>query len=377
MSGQEALPRDLEPVIPHGGRPLPQAQTRFGRWLQRRVPIDLEALRYYSNEPVPNHLRHWWWCLGGTPAMLFGVQAVTGILLSFYYVPDPSQAYESVKRVSEVVPFGWFLRSVHRWSSNLMIAAVILHMMRVFFTGAYRRPRELNWMVGIGLLGVTLFFGFTGYSLVYEQLSFWGATVAGNLTEAVPLIGPYLARLLRGGEMVGDNTLTRFFILHIGILPALITALLGAHILLFRLHGVTEFEFESPNLRSPEQQKTFPFFPDHMMTELIIGIGLAFLLTCLAVIFPVGLAEKASPLLTPAHIKPEWYFFWTFRWLKLTGLTFAVLSIGFFGFLALVWPFIDAAVRRRRPASELSVRIGVLAVTVLVVLTLWEALATH
>jgi quinol-cytochrome oxidoreductase complex cytochrome b subunit len=368
---------ELEPVIPHGGRPLPPARTSWGRWLQRRVPLDLEALRYYSNEPVPNHLRHWWWCLGGTPAMLFTVQAATGILLSFYYVPDPSQAYESVQRISAMVPFGLFLRSVHRWSSNLMIAAVILHMMRVFFTGAYRKPRELNWMVGIGLLGVTFFFGFTGYSLVYEQLSYWGATVAGNLTEAVPVLGPFLARLLRGGETVGGGTLTRLFILHIGILPALITALLAAHILLFRLHGVTEFEFENPRLRASGEARTFPFLPDHALTELIIGLGLAFVLTCLAVIFPVGLAEKANPLVTPTHIKPEWYFFWTFRWLKLTGLTFAVLSIGFFGFLALAWPFIDAAIRRRRPSSELSVKLGIAAVLVLVVLTVWEALATH
>jgi ubiquinol-cytochrome c reductase cytochrome b subunit/cytochrome b6 len=372
-----ALPPDTGAVTPPGGRPLPPARTALGRWLQRRVPIDLEALRYYSNEPVPNHLKHWWWCLGGTPAMLFTVQAVTGILLSFYYVPDPSQAYESIERIRQAVPFGWFLRGLHRWSSNLMIAAVILHMMRVYFTGAYRKPRELNWMIGFGLLGVTLFFGFTGYSLVYEQLSYWGATVAGNLTESVPLLGPYLARLLRGGEMVGDNTLTRFFILHVGILPALMTLLLGAHVLLFRLHGVTEFEFESASLRARDDNRTFPFFPDHIMTEVIIGLGLAFVLTCLAVIFPVGLAEKANPFVTPAHIKPEWYFFWTFRWLKLTGLTFAVLSIGFVGFLALVWPFIDAAIRHRRPTSEFSVKIGVVAVLALVALTLWEAIATH
>lgn len=361
---------------PHG-RPLPVPKTAWGRWLQERVPLDLEALFYYSNEPVPLHLKHWWWCLGGTPALLFGVQMVTGILLSFYYVPDPKDAYESIQRISFSVPFGWFIRSIHRWSSNLMIAAVILHMMRVFFTGAYRRPRELNWMVGIGILGVTLFFGFTGYSLVYEQLSYWGATVAGNLTEAVPVVGVYLARLLRGGETIGDNTLTRYFILHIGILPAAITALLGAHILLIRLHGVTPFEFSDDERRAQDAQKTYPFFPDHFMTELIIGVGLAFVLTCLAVIFPTGLAEKADPLTTPPHIKPEWYFFWTFRWLKLTGLSFAVLSTGGVGFLALVWPYLDAWIRRRRPGSELSVKLGVVAVVALLALTIWEAVATH
>jgi quinol-cytochrome oxidoreductase complex cytochrome b subunit len=340
------------------------------------VPIDLEALRYYSNEPVPHHLKHWWWCLGGTPGLLFGVQLVTGILLSFYYVPDPAQAYESIQRIRDIVPYGWFIRSIHRWSSNLMIAAVILHMMRVFFTGAYRKPRELNWVAGVGLLGVTLFFGFTGYSLVYEQLSYWGATVAGNLTEAVPVLGPYLARLLRGGETVGDNTLTRYFILHIGILPALITALIGFHVLQIRLHGVTEFEFESEQ-RAPGEKKTYPFFPDHIMTELIIGVGLAFVLTCLAVIFPTGLAEKANPLVTPPAIKPEWYFFWTFRWLKLTGLTFAVLSTGFVGFLALVWPWIDGWIRKKRPGSEASVDIGIIAVIIILALTIWEAVVPH
>ena len=365
-------------AAPVHDRQLGKPRTLWGAWLQERVPLDLEALWVYSNEPVPLHLKHWWWCLGGTPALLFGVQVVTGILLSFYYVPDPRDAYESVQRIKDVVDYGWFIRSIHRWSSNLMIAAVILHMMRVYFTGAYRRPRELNWMVGVGILGITLFFGFTGYSLVYEQLSYWGATVAGNLTEAVPVIGGHLARLLRGGETIGDNTLTRYFILHIGILPAAMTGLLAFHILQIRLHGVTEFEFSGEDRRPTEgEEKTYPFFPDHAMSEVIIGVGLAFVLTCLAVIFPTGLEDKADPLNTPAHIKPEWYFYWTFRWLKLTGLRFAVLSTGFVGFLAAVWPFIDAWIRKRRPASEASVWLGLAAVVVLVVLTVWEAVASH
>ena len=202
--------------------------------------------------------------------------------------------------------------------------------------------------------------------------------VAAGLTpHAMALVGPALARLLRGGDTIGENTLTRYFVIHIGLLPTLMTLLLGAHVLLIRLHGVTEFEFESPERRASEGKRTFPFFPDHLMSEIIIGLGLGILLTCLAVIFPAGLDEKANPLVTPAHIKPEWYFYWTFRWLKLTGLTFAVLSIGFFGFLALVWPFVDEAIRRRRPASETSVWVGAVAVLVLVALTLWEAMASH
>jgi ubiquinol-cytochrome c reductase cytochrome b subunit/cytochrome b6 len=343
-------------------------------WVQERIPIDIDSLKHFTSEPVPNHLKSWWWCLGGTAGYLFIVQVVTGILLTLYYVPAASEAYDSVQRIGTVVPYGWFVRSIHKWSSNLMIVAVILHMMRVFFTGAYRKPRELNWMIGIGLVGVTLFFGFTGYSLLYEQLSYWGITVAGNLTESVPLIGDQLARLLRGGETIGDNTLTRFFILHIGILPTVFTLLIFGHILLVRLHEVTAFEFKADAQRDPES-KTFPLYPDHFLTELILALTLTILLTCLALIFPVELGEKANPLQTPAHIKPEWYFYWTFRWLQLTGLQVAVISIGLMGFTALMWPFIDARIRRRNPASEISVWVGVAAVFFLIVLTLWEAMA--
>ena len=168
-----------------------------GEWIKSRIPLQLgDMLQELGSEPVPGHLKKWWWGLGGTAAILFLVQIVSGILLSFYYVPNPDVAYESVERITYDVPFGWYIRSIHHWASQGMIVAVILHAMRVFFTGAYRRPRELNWCVGALILIVTLVFGFTGYSLVFEQLSYWGATVAGNLTEAVPVIGiPLLARL--------------------------------------------------------------------------------------------------------------------------------------------------------------------------------------
>ncbi|MFQ5738822.1 MAG: cytochrome bc complex cytochrome b subunit [Acidobacteriota bacterium] len=352
-------------------------ESSWKEWLQKRIPIDVDTLRHFSSEPVPHHLRSWWWCLGGTAAFLFLVQVATGILLTLNYVPDPAQAYESVSRITDTVPFGWYIRGIHKWSSNLMMVAVILHMMRVFFTGAYRRPRELNWMVGVGILGVTLFFGFTGYSLVYEQLSYWGATVAGNLTNSVPLIGEQLARMLRGGESIGAKTLTRFFILHIGILPTVMALLLFAHITLIRLHGVTEYQFKNEGNDGEKEPGTFPFYPDHFLTELILAVGLTTVLTCLALIFPAGLGEKANPLQTPAHIKPEWYFYWTFRWLKLTGLQLAVMTLGLAGLTALFWPFIDARIRRTRPESEFSVWVGVAAVLGLIVLTLWEALASH
>jgi len=345
-------------------------------WLKRRIPLNPEILNTIASEPVPNHLRLWWYCIGGTPAYLFVVQVVTGILLTFYYIPNPDHAYQSVQMITEQVPYGWYLRSIHHWSSNLMIITVILHAMRVYFTGAYRKPRELNWMVGSLILFTVLFFGFTGYSLVYEQLSYWGATVAGNLTASVPLIGEFLAGFLQGGETLSDNTLTRYFIIHIGILPTVIVLLLIVHIGLIRLHGVTEFHTTK---ESGEEHtgKTFPFFPNHFLTELMIGVILMVVLTCLALIFPAGLGEPANPLVTPAHIKPEWYFYFTFRWLKLTSLTFAVLSLGFAGFLFVMWPFLDSMIRRKKPNSEASVYIGIVVVVGILILTIWEAIATH
>ncbi len=155
-------------------------------WFQERLPISGVQLAELTNEPVPNHLKRWWWCLGGTPAYLFVVQIVTGILLAFYYQPAPETAYQSVARITNEINYGWYLRSMHKWGATLMIAAVILHQMRVYFTAAYRKPREINWMVGMCLLLCTLLIGFTGYSLVFEQLSYWGATVAANISDTIP-----------------------------------------------------------------------------------------------------------------------------------------------------------------------------------------------
>ncbi|MFO0939027.1 MAG: cytochrome b N-terminal domain-containing protein [Gemmataceae bacterium] len=180
----------------------------FGKvlgWFRERVPIHGEVLRELTNEPVPNHMKHWWFCLGGTPAYLFFVQIATGILLAFYYQPSPTTAYESVKHITEDVPYGWYIRSVHKWAATMMIAAVILHQMRVYFTGGYRRPREVNWAIGMFLLLSSLILGFTGYSLVFEQLSYWGATVGANIADQVPVVGGIGKRMLLGGEVYNEN----------------------------------------------------------------------------------------------------------------------------------------------------------------------------
>lgn len=344
------------------------------QWFGERLPVSAGTLRELTNEPVPQHLKRWWFALGGTPAYLFLVQIATGILLAFYYEASAGRAYNSVRFITEEAAYGWYLRSVHKWAATLMIAAVVLHQMRVFFTGAYRKPRELNWIVGMFMLLCTLLLGFTGYSLVFEQLSYWGATVGANITDTVPLVGGFLKNLLLAGETYNERTLARFFVLHAAVLPVVLVALIAVHIVIVRLQGVTELRFE----REPAgEESTFRFLPDHLYTELTIGLVLMILLSTLATILPATLGPPADPLSTPEVIKPEWFFYVAFRWLKLFAGTTAVLSLGFIVFLMFAWPFVDAWLRRRAPAADASVWIGIAAVVALVGLTVWEALAEH
>jgi quinol-cytochrome oxidoreductase complex cytochrome b subunit len=346
----------------------------ISKWVQERVPVSGEQLRELTNEPVPNHMKRWWFCLGGTPAYLFVVQIVTGILLAIYYQPSTSNAYASVRYITQEASFGWYLRSMHKWAATLMIASVILHQMRVFFTGAYRKPREVNWFIGMFLLICTLTTGFTGYSLVYEQLSYWGATVGANIADTVPYVGGFMKRMMLGGDTYNERTLARFFIIHAAIMPTTITLLLVVHVMFIRLHGVTEIEFPDEPKDKP---KFFNFFPEHIMTELVMGLVLMILLSVLSTVLPATMGPPADPTTTPEIIKPEWFFYVTFRWLKLFTGTTAVLSMGFLVFTMFIWPLIDAAVRRKYKDSEFSVWVGVGAVIFIITLTIWEAAVAH
>ncbi len=348
--------------------------SRWGSWWNERVPISGAQLRELTNEPVPNHMKKWWFALGGTPAYLFVVQIVTGIMLAVYYQPASTTAYDSIAHITNEVTYGWYFRSIHKWAATLMIAAVVLHQMRVYFTGAYRRPREINWLIGMSLLMVTLGLGFTGYSLVFEQLSYWGATVGGNIMDTVPVIGGPLKQMLLAGDTYNEQTLPRFYILHAAIMPVTLILLIGVHIAFIRAHGVTELE---PDVDPEDEKKHFNFFPDHMLTELALGLTLMIILSVLATIFPATLGPRADPLTTPEVIKPEWFFYATFRWLKIFGPTFAVLSMGFIVFLMFAWPWVDKGLVKITKSKETSTIIGIIAVFLIIGLTVWEAAVAH
>ena len=346
----------------------------FVSWVRESFPVNAEVLREMSSEPIPNHLKKWWWALGGTPAYMFVVQMITGFMLIFYYVPDPATAYASVDHITNHVAFGWLIRSIHRWSANIMVAAVILHMMRVLFTRSFRRPRELNWMFGVSLFILTLFFGFTGYSLVYEQMSYWAMQVGTEIAGATPIVGSWLSGFLKGGTDIGQNTLTRFFTFHVVLLPVITMVLVGIHIYLIRQHGVTELKFKGEE-DTPEQKKTFAFWPDHAMTEFVMIALIMFLLITLSLLFPAQLGDPANPNVTPAHIKPEWYFYPVFRWLKITNLFWGVVGPMLFIGLLFGWPFVDRFFEKKWPGKEIGFWITIVGALTITAFLLWETLA--
>jgi len=175
--------------------------------------------------------------LGVISAILFGVLTWTGVLLMFYYVPSIERAYPTMKEIQLSVPLGQFTRNMHRWSAHAMVLIVILHMARVFYTGAYKRPREFNWIIGVILLILTLGASFTGYLLPWDQLSFWAITVGTNIAGYAPGAGPAMRQILLGGTEVGQNTLIRFYTLHIAMLPLMIVLLISVHIWRVRKDG--------------------------------------------------------------------------------------------------------------------------------------------
>lgn len=348
---------------------------KIASWISERIPFEWDTLKDSLDEPVPRHMHKWWFCLGGTPLYLFMVQIVSGIALSFYYVPEPGAAFESVRYITQEAPFGWWVRGVHRWSSELMVVAVILHMTRVFFTGAYRRPRELNWLIGMGLLITVLSFGFTGYSLIYNQLSYWATVVGANITASVPVVGEFAAGFLRGGPTITGKTLTRMYVIHVALLPIAAIGLIAIHLFLLRLHGVSEQENDAKGGSGDDSRKYFPFFPDHLMTELLIGVFLIFLISQLAIIFPAQLGEPANPAVTPVDIKPEWYFYPVFRYLKLFSFHVGIISIILIVITMFAWPWIDAAIERRLPGRDVSFFVGIAAAVGIIMLILVEGLS--
>jgi len=300
------------PVAP-SPRPLAKDASPRGAigWFDERLGVS-EAVAFLRHKTVPLGSHTIWYYFGGVSLFLFGIQVATGLLLLFYYKPGLDSSYESVQFIVTRVPFGWLIRSLHSWSANLMVFAVFVHMFSVYFLKAYRPPRELTWMTGMVLLGLTMTFGFSGYLLPWNELAFFATKVGTDIAGVVPVIGPFMARLLRGGEEVGGATLTRFFGFHVAMLPAAFSAALLLHLLLIQRQGMSD----TVGSRD-EPSKGMPFFPGFILRDAILWLGVLGVLLVLCTFAPWELGTKADAFASaPAGIRPEWYFTFVSQSLK-------------------------------------------------------------
>jgi quinol-cytochrome oxidoreductase complex cytochrome b subunit len=210
-------------------------------WLDERLDFD-GVYKGLLDRPEPEG--NWWNTLGSASLFLFVMQGLTGIFLTIYYTPSPDHAYDSIQYIMNDVAFGWLIRGIHHWGASLMVLVVFIHMVRVFVTASFKYPRELTWLIGIGLLLFTVGMGFTGYLLPWHQQAYWATTVGTRIAGSVPFIGDFILKALRGGPDLSALTLQRFFSAHIWILPGLLAALIGAHLFLIIKHGESHFPDE-------------------------------------------------------------------------------------------------------------------------------------
>jgi cytochrome b6 len=349
---------------------------KIGAWLDDR--IGLGGLRHVAEKKtVPLHRHSPWYYLGGMTLFFFMVQVGTGILLMLYYRPSSQEAYESIQFILTQVSFGWLIRSIHSWSANLMIAAALAHLFSVLFLKAYRPPRELTWMTGFALLILAMGFGFSGYLLPWNKLAYFATKVGTDIAGAVPFLGGFVLRFLRGGDRVTGSTLSRFYGWHVAILPALTVALLLLHLVLVQRHGMSV----PPSVeKEPGPKRSMRFMPDFLLRDLF-GWTLALgVLAALAALFPWELGEKADPFApAPPNIRPEWYFMSMFQVLRVVpggsvlGIeneVWAILSFGVLGLLGFLIPFLDRGVVTRG-RSPLFTFLGLVALLFIVVMTCW------
>ena len=336
------------------------------QYLQERIHYDVVRgfLHKQLYKRLPPHTG-WMHVLGSLALLLFVSQFVTGILLLLYYRPTLEEAHESIQYITGEVAFGWLYRQVHAWGATLMMLAVILHMTRTFFMGSFKKPRELTWALGVLLLLVTMVFGFTGYLLPWNQLSYWATTVGTEVVGAVPYVGEQLKTAVLGGASVGQETLSRFFVIHAIILPWILVILLGLHLVLMRVHNLATLENVGDEKPFPPESGV-PFWPVHMAKEACVAAVCFAVLLSLSVAYPWEIGEPANPLETPEGIKPEWYFLPSYQLLKyFTGQIGKVLGIVLAGvpfMLLLFWPLLERSQARHPWRRKVAVSVGLLAI---------------
>src|SRR5213594_2781927 len=345
--------------------------ARIGEWFDRRLQL-AAPIREAAEHPVPRNAASWFYVFGSAALTVFLLQLATGILLALIYVPSAAEAWNSLHALNHDVTLGWFIRALHGWGSNFMVAIVLIHMAQVFLFGAYNFPRELTWVVGIFLLLMTMGMAFTGQVLRFDQDAYWGLGIGASIASRVPILGPAIVKLMLGGPIIAGATLSRFFALHVFVIPGLLIAFVGLHVLMVLKLGINEWPMPGRIVKRATYESEYheltkkdgiPFVPDAVWKDMFFAAFILLAVMACAVYFgPFGPTGRPDPTIIQTVPKPDYFFLWLYALLSLLppSLETPAVLIGpvvvIIGLLLL--PFLSGEGEkswRRRPIAVLSV----------------------
>src|SRR5882757_697554 len=299
---------------------------KVGEWFDLRLQLGT-PIRETAEHRVPRETASWFYVFGSAALACFMLQIVTGILLALIYVPSAGEAWNSLQTLNHDISLGWFIRALHGWGSNFMVAIVLIHMVQVFLFGAYKFPRELTWIVGVFLLLVTLGMAFTGQVLRFDQDAYWGLGIGASIASRVPLIGPWAVNLMLGGPIIAGATLSRFFALHVFVIPGLLITFVGVHLLMVLKLGINEWPMPGrivrrgtylEEYRELTHKQGVPFVPNAVWKDILFsGFILVAIAACAIYFGPFGPSGQPDPTVVQAVPRPDFFFLWAFAALAL------------------------------------------------------------
>jgi ubiquinol-cytochrome c reductase cytochrome b subunit len=345
--------------------------ARIGEWFDRRLQI-AASVREAAEHPVPRNTASWWYVFGSAALTVFLLQLVTGILLALIYVPSASEAWSSLQSLNHDVTLGWFIRAMHGWGSNFMVALVLIHIVQVFLFGAYKFPRELTWIVGVFLLLMTLGMAFSGQVLRFDQDAYWGLGIGASIASRVPVAGPAIVKLMLGGPIIAGATLSRFFALHVFVIPGMLIGFVGLHLLMVLKLGINEWPMPGRLVSRATYVNQYheltkrdgaPFVPYAIWKDLFFAAFILLAVAACALYFgPFGPTGRPDPTIIQTVPKPDYFFLWLYALLSLLppSLETPALLIGPVLVIAILLflPFLSGEGEkswRRRPIAVLTV----------------------
>ena len=345
--------------------------SQVGDWFDRRLQL-AATIRETAEHHVPRSTASWFYVFGSAALVVFMLQLVTGILLAIVYVPSAAEAWNSLQVLNHDMTLGWFIRALHGWGSNFMVAIVLIHMVQVFLFGAYKFPRELTWIVGVFLLLMTLGMAFSGQVLRFDQDAYWGLGLGASIASRVPIMGAATVKLMLGGPIIAGATLTRFFALHVFVIPGLLIALVSLHLLMVLKLGINDWPMPGRLVKRATYTKEYeelvkkdgaPFVPYAVWKDLFFAAFILLAVAACAVYFgPFGPSGRPDPTIIQTAPRPDYFFLWLYALLSLLppSMETPALLIGpvviIFGLILLPFLFSEGEKSwRRRPIAVLSI----------------------